>query len=92
MLLIPEFTEAQTREKSHEISKTANLSIKLTLMFSLFVSANFIVFGRPLGEVLYSSQRAGALIEIMAPLIPFMYLDSIADGILKGIGEYKKNL
>lgn len=92
MLLIPEFTEAQTREKSHEISKTADLSIKLTLMFSLFVAANFIVFGKPLGEVLYSSEKAGALIEIMAPIIPFMYLDSIADGMLKGLGEYNRVL
>ncbi len=92
MLLIPEFTEAQTKNKSREINKTSNLSIKLTLMFSLFVSANFIVFGKPLGEVLYSSDRAGALIEIMAPLIPFMYLDSIADGMLKGLGEYNRVL
>lgn len=92
MLLIPEFTEAQTREKQNEINKAANLSIKLTLMFSLFVSANFIVFGKPLGEVLYSSHKAGVLIEIMAPLIPFMYLDSIADGMLKGLGEYNRVL
>ena len=61
-------------------------------MFSLFVSANFIVFGKPLGEVLYSSYKAGVLIEIMAPLIPFMYLDSIADGMLKGLGEYNRVL
>lgn len=92
MLLIPEFTEAQTKNKSREINKTSNLSIKLTLMFSLFVTANFIVFGKPLGEVLYSSQKAGILIEMMAPLIPFMYLDSIADGMLKGLGEYNRVL
>ena len=92
MLLIPEFTEAQTKNKIREITKTSNLSIKLTLMFSLFVSANFIVFGKSLGEVLYSSEKAGVLIEIMAPLIPFMYLDSIADGMLKGLGEYNRVL
>ncbi len=92
MLLIPEFTEAQTLCQNRDIQKTALLAVKLTLMFALFVSANFICFGRELGEALYKSSRAGALIETMAPLIPFMYLDSIADGMLKGLGEYNRVL
>ena len=92
MLLIPEFTEAQTLCKDRDIQKTSLLAIKLTLMFAIFVSANFICFGRELGEALYNSGRAGRLIEIMAPLIPFMYLDSIADGMLKGLGEYNRVL
>lgn len=92
MLLIPEFTEAQTLSRNREIQKTALLAIKLTLMFALFVSANFICFGQSIGELLYKSQQAGGLIEMMAPLIPFMYLDSIADGMLKGLGEYNRVL
>ncbi|MBQ8869680.1 MAG: oligosaccharide flippase family protein [Oscillospiraceae bacterium] len=92
MLLIPEFTEAQTLKKDGEIKSTAMLAIRLTLMFSLFISANFIVFGQSIGDVLYTEKDAGALIKIMAPLIPFMYLDSIADGMLKGLGEYNRVL
>lgn len=92
MLLIPEFTEAQTLNKENEIHKTASLSIRLTLYFSLLVSAIFICFGSELGELIYNSKMAGKLIEIMAPLIPFMYLDSIADGMLKGLGEYNRVL
>lgn len=92
MLLIPEFTEAQTLKRNSEIQKTSMLAIRLTLMFSLFISANFICFGKGLGQLLYSEQQAGTLIEIMAVLIPFMYLDSIADGMLKGLGEYNRVL
>ena len=92
MLLIPEFTEAQTLRKNNEIKHTAGLAIRLTLMFALFISANFIVFGQSIGDVLYTERDAGALIRIMAPLIPFMYLDSIADGMLKGLGEYTQVL
>ncbi len=92
MLLIPEFTEAQTLKRSGEIKNTAGIAIRLTLMFSLFISANFIVFGQSIGDVLYKEKDAGALIRIMAPLIPFMYLDSIADGMLKGLGEYTRVL
>ena len=92
MLLIPEFTEAQTLKKNDEIKRTAGLAIRLTLMFSLFISANFIVFGQSIGNALYTEKDAGALIKMMAPLIPFMYLDSIADGMLKGLGEYNRVL
>ena len=92
MLLIPEFTEAQTLSRNKEIQKTSLLAVKMTLMFALFVSANYIVFGKPLGLLLYNSSKAGILIEIMAPIIPFMYLDSIADGMLKGLGEYNRVL
>ncbi|MBE6788120.1 MAG: hypothetical protein E7539_00465 [Ruminococcaceae bacterium] len=90
MLLIPEFTEAQTLNKKADIRSAAMISVRLTLLFSLFVSAIFIVFGQQIGGALYSEERAGPLIKIMAPLIPFMYLDSIADGMLKGLGEYNR--
>ena len=90
MLLIPQFTRAQSLNKQKEIQKNTAFTVRLTLYFALFVSANFIVFGKPLGNVLYSATTAGDLIEIMAPLVPFMYLDSIADGLLKGLGEYNR--
>lgn len=90
MLLIPQFTRAQSLNKQKEIQKNTAFTVKLTLYFALFVSANFIVFGKPLGQALYGMNEAGDLIEIMAPLVPFMYLDSIADGLLKGLGEYNR--
>ncbi len=90
MLLIPEFTRAQSLEKQKEIQKNTAFTVRLTLYFALFISANFIVFGKPLGNALYGIGKAGDLIEIMAPLVPFMYLDSIADGLLKGLGEYNR--
>ncbi len=92
MLLIPEFTESQILGKNREIQKTASLAVKLTLMFALFVSANFICFGKELGIILYASEKAGNMLKAMAPLVPFMYLDSIADGMLKGLGEYNRVL
>ncbi len=90
MLLIPEITYAQTLEKNSEIRRSTDFTVKLTLYFSLVVAANFICFGSQLGQILYSSDSVGSLIRVMAPLIPFMYLDSIADSLLKGLGEYNR--
>ena len=90
MLLVPEFSASQAQNKEKDIRSASIITVRLTLLFALFISANFIVFGRGLGNALYSEQKAGSLIKIMAPLIPFMYLDSVADGMLKGLGEYNK--
>ena len=35
----------------------------------------FICFSRELGVGLYKSEEVGYLLRILAPLIPFMYLD-----------------
>jgi len=90
MLLVPEFSGAQAQKREKDIHSASIITVRLTLLFSLFISANFIVFGKNLGDIIYSEKRAGMLIKIMAPLIPFMYLDSVADGMLKGLGEYNK--
>lgn len=91
-LLIPEFTEAQERGRQAQIRRSAGLSIRLSMLFSLFVSTAFILYGRRLGRLLYHDAQAGAMMEMMAPLIPFWYIDQISDGILKGLGEYKRVL
>lgn len=90
MLLIPEYTEAQALNKNKDIKRTTEVTLKLTLFFSLFVSAFFITFGEAIGMALYNNADAGKLIKIMALLIPFMYLDSVTDGMLKGLGEYTR--
>ena len=92
MLLIPEYTEAQVLKKKGTIKKTTEFTLKITLFFSLIVSSFFIIFGEIIGKALYNSSDAAKLIKIMALLIPFMYLDSIADGMLKGLGEYTRVL
>ena len=36
---------------------------------------------------MYHNELAGRFIGILAPVVPFMYLDAVADGILKGLNE-----
>ena len=58
--------------------------MQLTLLFSFFITACFIVFADDFGRTFYQSEEAGRLIRFLAPLIPLLYLDSVVDGILKG--------
>ena len=61
--------------------------MQLTLLFSFFITACFIVFADDFGRTFYQSEEAGRLIRFLAPLIPLLYLDSVVDGILKGLDQ-----
>ena len=43
----------------------------------------------PLAQLLYHSPEAGFYLEILAPAMPLMYLESMVDGAMKGVGEQK---
>lgn len=70
-----------------QISRTTARSRQLTLLFSFFITACFIVFADDFGRTFYQSEEAGRLIRFLAPLIPLLYLDSVVDGILKGLDQ-----
>ena len=59
----------------------------ITLLFSFLITSVLIVYAEDLGELFYGSQQAGAFLRIMAPIIPLMYVDSIVDGMLKGLDQ-----
>ena len=59
----------------------------MTLLFALPVSAAFICFGEELGGAIYGNPEAGKMLWIMAPLTPILYLDTVADALLKGMDE-----
>ena len=86
-LIIPELTEAQVRGNDGDISKTVSSLIKKGLGYSSAVALVLFVFADKLGVRIYSSPEAGAYLRLLAPLIPIMYTDMVADGCLKGLGQ-----
>ena len=86
-LIIPELTEAQVRGNDGDISKTVSLLIKKGLGYSSAVALVLFVFADELGVRIYSSPEAGDYLRLLAPLIPIMYTDMVADGCLKGLGQ-----
>ncbi len=86
-LLIPEFSEAQTKQNPGHIKYMISRTLGLTLIFSVGCAAIMSMFSHELGMLIYDSADAGEFIRVMAPLIPVMYLDHAIDAILKGMGE-----
>ena len=60
---------------------------RLTLLYSIPVTVIFIFFAKNICQALYHNDTAGIFLAVLAPVVPFMYLDSVVDGILKGLNE-----
>ena len=86
-LLIPEFAELNYRFQNKKIKQTTKLIIKYTLIFSIIVSILLYIFAPQLSYIMYKSTNVIIYIKQLAPIIPIMYLDSVVDGILKGLDQ-----
>ena len=86
-LLVPELAEAKTKCDYALIRRIITRAFLLALVFSMAAAAVMAVWARDLGVSVYGSEEAGAFIRTMAPLVPVMYLDTVIDCVLKGLGE-----
>ncbi len=91
-LLVPELAEAAAVGNRRQINRLASRVMQLTLFFSLPITAAFIAFGEDLGLAVYQSAEAGAMLRVLAPLVPMLYLDTVADAMLKGLDEQVSSL
>ena len=55
--------------------------------FSVLAGAGFVLLGAPLAELVYRDAMVGRYVQILGLAAPFMYLESMVDGVLKGLGE-----
>lgn len=86
-LLIPEMTEAMAKKRNLLVKLTVERIIKTTCVISLIFAAIFFVIGEKIGILIYNSKDVGFLLFALAPIVPLMYLDSVCDGILKGLDQ-----
>ncbi len=87
-LLVPEIAESTAAGDHKRVKRIQRRTLRLTLLFSIGVGGIMLSFSRELGACLYpNAPDAGKFIALLAPLIPIMYLDSMTDVMLKGMGQ-----
>lgn len=87
VLIIPEIAEAAVLKHRNEVRHVTGRMFGLTMLYSVPVTVLLIFYAVPLCRLLFGNEEAGIYLSLLAPVIPFMYLDSVADGILKGLNE-----
>lgn len=91
-LLIPEISAANTLRQTDKVNRAVQRTLHLTLIASILISGVFLVFADQLGTLLYNSAEVGFYLKVLAPLTPIMYVESVVDGILKGLNQQVSSL
>lgn len=92
VMLVPSVAQLQALGKKSRIrfivSRTSFYCITLGSICALF----FFFLGKPLGMFLFGSKTAGAYIQTMGFICPFLYLNTMLSSILNGLGKTGTNL
>ena len=91
-LLIPELSDAHALGRRRQVTRLVERTLHVTLLGAVLVGGLFTMLGRLLGDLLYDDPLVGLLLQILGPLTPVMYLDSVVTGMLKGLGQQVHSL
>jgi len=86
-LLIPEMAERKERGSRSGISDLTRQVYRASALFSVGACGIFVNFAWELGTMVYDSTEAALYTLLLGLLVPFMYLDTAVDALLKGMGE-----
>ncbi len=86
-LLVPTLSKLRAARDDEGIRKTTQRVLEQTVGFSLFAVLVFALFGHTIGSFLGGDVFAGSVLCKMAPIIPFIYIEIILEGVLRGIGK-----
>jgi len=86
-LLVPEVAGGIASGEKRHLEYIASRVWRLTILFGLSAAGILAICSKEFGTVLYSNEQAGKYILLLSPLLPLMYLDTVTDSLLKGMGE-----
>lgn len=86
-LLIPDIAMKYESGDKDGIDSCASKTIKRTAIYSSICASLCYIFAPALSNMVYKSNEAVMYIKILSPLVPIMYLDTVTDGLLKGLDK-----
>lgn len=86
-LLVPSLSKARAAGDHDEIRATTQRVLEQTVAFSFFAMLMFALFGQTIGGFLGGDAFAGSILCKMAPVIPFIYIEIVLEGVLRGLGR-----
>lgn len=86
-LLLPEIARESARGRAERVRALTRKTLAAALYMAVGFCALFLAFGQELMELLYDNAAAGGLLTLLTPLLPLLYVESICDSMLKGLGR-----
>lgn len=86
-LMVPDLARKNELGDKEGINRTVEKNLLRTLLFSIACALVFAFFAPALSDAVYKSNEAVMYIRILSPLVPIMYMDTVTDGMLKGLDQ-----
>lgn len=86
-LLVPTLSRCLATRNRERIVLLTDRCFRLGSLFAATVAGTLFVSADLLGELFYHSAEAGYYIRIFSPMVLFLYLDAVVDGMHKGLGQ-----
>lgn len=84
---VPEISRLKALENKQALKEKTSKILTYGWMFSVAAGGLFLLFPDIMGNAFYRTDEATRAIRILAAVTPFMYIETITDGMLKSIGE-----
>lgn len=91
-ILIPELSSCRAANMPNRVRYIVSHIMQLCVVFSGLCTTLLFSTGGSLGQLLYGSSEADRFFLLFAPLVIVMYMDTIVDGMLKGLGQQVYNV
>ncbi len=86
-LLVPELSSCLALGEQRKIDRAANECLKMTIMFAFGTAVFMFSFADTVAGAVYGSSDSAFYIKLLSFLLPVMYLDTVTDGLLKGLDQ-----
>ena len=86
-LMVSELAKCQARGDTDRLRELVGKSLRYAVFFAGIVAAGLWFGGPKLGLLLFDSEQAGYDLRLFAPMVLFLYLDAMVDGLQKGLGQ-----
>lgn len=86
-LMVPALSKARAAGNQKEVKAETERVLEQTVSFSLYVVLVLVLWGGNIGVWLGGEPFTGKILRVMAPVVPFIYLEIILEGILRGLGK-----
>ncbi len=86
-LLVPELSRYRAANNTEKARQLTERVLKQTISYSLIIVIYLVQFGGEIGALLGGDDFTGIILRKMAPVIPFIYLEIILEGVLRGLGK-----
>lgn len=88
----PDISRLNMRADKAPRDSRISMILSFSVLFSVAAGGLFFFLPSEIGEAFYRGENTETAIRILALVTPFMYIETISDGLLKAIGEQNRTL